>query len=284
MRLKRTDHSGGGIILELTKKELLKLAPKVYSATWKALLTGKGDFALILGAGTAEREVFFGLDRKDLNRYQLPTIHCYDLAKQPPAKFLERRNQFPNVSIKYFTNSDLNNFKPLKEYYGNTRLVSLHGVLDYLRPNSVSRFLSQIVAIRPYAISIRFCLIRGYWLKKFASKNQLISEMQSIKNLLTKKISTINLQTFQKQAIIQLSIPNKDKLQYNLSTDYPACFILPDKLVGLLKNAGYNFPLVERYNGRYANLLLFTTCHSHPKSNPEPDPPLAERYGVNLTG
>lgn len=268
MRLRKIDHKGGGIILKVSKKEVLRLAPKVYTATWKALLTGKGDFVLILGAGTAEKEVFFGLDDQDLNSYQVPTIHCYDIAKQPPVKFIERRNQFPHVSIEYFTNSDLNDFQPLAEYFGNTRLISIHGVLDYLRPESISKLLSQIIAIKPHTLSIRSCLMRGYWLRKFASEDQLNLEFQSIKNLLTKKAASINLQTFKKQAISQLPIPDKAKLEYNLSSNYPASFILPDKLVGLLINEGYDFPMVERYSDNMnTNLLLFTSRQEHPKTN-----------------
>jgi hypothetical protein len=254
MTLKYLENQGSGNILEIGKQRLLELAPRVYPATWQAMLSGEGDYVVILGAGFAEREVFFGLEEGNLDRNRLPSIHCYDIAKKPHSKFLQRREEFPQVNIEYFGDKDLNELQ-LPEYYANnTRLVSMHGVLDYLLPQSISILLSQVTKLRPQTISIRLLLIGDEWSIHFATPEQLETERSSVRKLERGTVSPIDAETFRAKGIVQLSIPVEAKRQHNLRADYPASHILPDRLAGYLLKEGYELTAVDQYSLTPADL------------------------------
>ncbi|MBU0570019.1 hypothetical protein KKB40_04565 [Patescibacteria group bacterium] len=258
MILKQLEGKGSGIILDVTKKRVLQLAPKVYTATWEVLLKGKGDYAVIIGAGTAEREVFFSLEGQDLTHYQLPTIHCYDVAEKPPRMFLERKKQFSDIKIEYFPNTNLNTFQLPKKYVDDTRLISIHGVLDYLTPIAITGLLSQIKTVRPDALSFRLCLMRGNFFKDNATSEQLRLEQFSIERIKSKVVTPITLKQFSKSGVIQVPLSAEHKVKHNLSPRYPASCIVPGNLVGFLINEGYATSAVEEYSDNMnSNLALF---------------------------
>lgn len=256
MSLRKLEQRGSGVVLDVTRERVLQLAPYVYTATWEAILNGQGKYVVVLGVGTAEREVFFGLEGKDLSRYKLPTIHCYDIAEKPPQRFFEKRRQFPDIDIQYFPGTDLNTFKLPAEYIDNTRLICLHGVLDYLTPKGIKALMYQLSLIKPNALSFRLCLIRGNWLKCFVTPEQLKDEQDSIDKLKKGAANPVSLEGFLTSGIIQIAVSSEEKLKHNLSTDYPASFILPGELVGFLVSEGYERPLIEKYSDDMNSLLL----------------------------
>ncbi|MHC5719872.1 MAG: hypothetical protein ACYTX0_49525, partial [Nostoc sp.] len=148
-------------------------------------------------AGFAEREVFFGFEGVDLTRYQLPTIDCYDIATNPPEKFLALRSQYPNLQLNYFCDRNLAELELTKLYAPNSlRLVSVHGVLDYLQPDAVTRTLLDIVKVQPETISIRLFLMGNPWSRNFASIEQLAMELDSIEITTSGLVEPIDFDIF----------------------------------------------------------------------------------------
>ncbi|NEU71821.1 hypothetical protein PI95_004325 [Hassallia byssoidea VB512170] len=249
MAVRFLENKGSGNILEISRARLLELTPNVYPLTWEAILSGNGDSAAILGAGFAEREVFFGFEGVDLTRYQLPTIDCYDIATNPPEKFLALRSQYPNLQLNYFCDRNLTNLELTKLYPPKTlRLVSVHGVLDYLQPDAVIRSLYDIVMVQPEAISVRLFLIGNPWSWNFATVDQLATELKSIEIATSGSIEPIDFDVFCRTGIIQLDISSEDKIAHNLLPTYGASHVMPDKLVGYLTSQGYQLIASDVYS------------------------------------
>jgi len=249
MAVRFLENKGSGNILEISKARLLELTPNVYPLTWEAILSGKGDSVAILGAGFAEREVFFGFDGVDLRRYQLPTIDCYDIATYPPEKFLALRSQYPNLQLNYFCDRNLAELELTKLYTPNSlRLVSVHGVLDYLQPHTVTRTLLDIVKVQPEAISIRLFLLGNPWSRNFASIEQIAMELNSIEIVTSGLVKSIDFNILCRTGIVQLNISDKDKIEHNLLPSYGASHVMPDKLVGYLINQGYQLVATDVYS------------------------------------
>lgn len=247
MKLKKLEQSGSGIVLKIGKNELLKFAPRAYSAHWKALLHGRGKYAVVLGAGTAEREVFFGLEGACLNENNFPEIHCFDLAVKAPELFRRWSQKFPNLEIKYFGKTDIRNWKPDIKYFGNTRLVSVHGVLDYLPKVGIVRLIKQIVEIRPGCISIRLMPMNEFWHRKFASKRQLKRERDSVERVRQGRIGQASESELIKTGVVNLEIPLGEKRLRNLADDYPSTHVIPDMLAGYFLGQGYALKVFEKY-------------------------------------
>lgn len=251
--------SGSGMLLQIPKDILLQRA-SLYQKGWEALLNGQGKYALILGAGPATREIAYAFEGQELNQYALPSIHCYDIAS-PPKEFDDLRAKFPSVKMEYHSGVDLAKFVPQDDFIGNTRLVSMHGVLDYLTPEAISYLFSQIARIKPEMVSIRLCLTVGSWEKEFASNNADLTqrETESIEKLRQGNVKVVTIEEFQ-DSIMQMRIPTEAKVAHNLSTDYPASYFLPDKLAGYMKGIGYNHLEFLAYNPQggddYSSLLM----------------------------
>jgi hypothetical protein len=249
MAVRFLENKGSGNILEISKARLLELTPNVYPLTWEAILSGKGGSVAILGAGFAEREVFFGFEGVDLTRYQLPTIDCYDIATNPPEKFLALRSQYPNLQLNYFCDRNLAELELTKLYAPNSlRLVSVHGVLDYLQPHTVTRTLLDIVKVQPEAISIRLFLIGNPWSRNFASIEQLAMELNSIEIITNGLVKSIDFDIFCRTGVVQLNILDKDKIEHNLLPSYGASHVMPDKLVGYFNTQGYQLAVTDVYS------------------------------------
>lgn len=256
--IEKTLNLGSGTILQIPKSILLQRAP-LYQAGWMALLKGKGKYALILGAGPATREILYAFERKDL-QCSLPIIHCYDVVP-PPKEFDDIRAKFPQIEMEYHSGVDLANFLPQENFIKNTRLISIHGVLDYLTPEAVKRLFLQIAKIKPETIPIRLCLTVGPWEIKFAAENADLTqrETESIERLRQKQVEVVNIDEFQ-NSIMQMKIPTEAKVAQNLKQDYPASYFLPDKLAGYMKGIGYNHLQFLTYNpqggNNYSALLM----------------------------
>lgn len=264
MAVRFLENKGSGNILEISKARLLELTPNVYPLTWEAILSGKGDSVAILGAGFAEREVFFGFEGVDLTCYQLPTIDCYDIATNPPEKFLALRSQYPNLQLNYFCDRNLAELELTKLYAPKTlRLVSVHGVLDYLQPNAVMRLLLDIVKVQPEAISVRLFLIGNPWSRNFASTNQLAEEVKSIEIITSSLVEPIDFNLFCRTGIVRLDISDEDKIAHNLLPTYGASHIIPDKLVGYLKTQGYQLITSDVYSLTSQDLQGYESEHSN---------------------
>jgi len=249
MAVRFLENKGSGNILEISRARLLELTPNVYPLTWEAILSGNGDSAAILGAGFAEREVFFGFEGVDLTRYQLPTIDCYDIATNPPEKFLALRSQYPNLQLNYFCDRNLAELELTKLYAPKTlRLVSVHGVLDYLQPHAVTTTLLDIVKVQPEAISIRLFLMGNPWSRNFASIEQLAMELDSIEITTSGLVESIDFNIFCRTGIVRLDISDEDKIAHNLLPAYGASHVIPDKLVGYFKNQGYQLIASDVYS------------------------------------
>ncbi|MEH2069715.1 MAG: hypothetical protein V7K47_16405 [Nostoc sp.] len=202
-----------------------------------------------MGAGFAEREVFFGFEGVDLTCYQLPTIDCYDIAINPPEKFLALRSQYPNLQLNYFCDRNLAELKLTKLYAPDSlRLVSVHGVLDYLQPDAVSRTLVDIVKVQPETISIRLFLMGNPWSRNFASIEQLAMELNSIEITTSGLVEPIDFDIFCCTGVVQLNILDKDKIEHNLLLSYGASHVMPDKLVGYLISQGYQLVTTDVYS------------------------------------
>lgn len=251
--------SGSGMLLQIPKDTLLQRAP-LYQKGWEALLNGQGKYALILGAGPATREIAYAFEGQELKQYALPSIHCYDIAS-PPKEFDDIRVKFPTVEMEYHSGVDLAKFVPQDDFIGNTRLVSVHGVLDYLTPEAISHFFSQIAKIKPETVSIRLCLTVGPWEKEFASRNVDLTqgETESIEKLRQGNVKVVTIEELQ-TSIMQMEIPTEAKVAHNLKTDYPASYFLPDRLAGYMKGIGYNHLEFLTYNPQggdvYSALLM----------------------------
>ncbi|MCC5600696.1 hypothetical protein [Nostoc favosum] len=249
MAVRFLENKGSGNILEISRARLLELTPNVYPVTWEAILSGNGDSAAILGAGFAEREVFFGFEGVDLTRYKLPTIDCYDIATNPPEKFLALRSQYPNLQLNYFCDRNLAELELTKLYARNSlRLVSVHGVLDYLQPHTVTKTLLDIVKVQPEAISIRLFLMGNPWSRNFASVEQLAMELNSIEITTSGLVESIDFDIFCRTGVVQLNILDKDKIEHNLLPSYGASHVMPDKLVGYFNTQGYQLVATDVYS------------------------------------
>ncbi|MEH2024136.1 hypothetical protein [Nostoc sp.] len=249
MAVRFLENKGSGNILEISRARLLELTPNVYPLTWEAIFSGNGDSAAILGAGFAEREVFFGFEGVDLTRYQLPTIDCYDLATEPPEKFLALRSQYPNLQLNYFCDRNLAELELTKLYTPNSlRLVSVHGVLDYLQPDAVTTTLLDIVKVQPETISIRLFLMGNPWSQNFASIEQLAMELDSIEITTSGLVEPIDFDIFCRTGVVQLNILDQDKIEHNLLPSYGASHVMPDKLVGYFNTQGYQLAATDVYS------------------------------------
>ncbi len=232
---------GSGLVYSTSKHILLERAP-LYEEAWKALLTGKGKYTLILGAGPATWEVGYALQEQDLSGYDLPIIHLYDISP-PPQAFIDMHKAYPQVEMKYHGDTDIVDFEIQPEYIDNTRLVSLHGVLDYLTPSDIASLFEKVIKIKPDVISIRTCTTQGAWESNFANKNQdhIKKEQESVARLQEGVIDIVNLEEL-RNSIMTLRIPREEKIARNLSPDYAASYLLPDKLTGYLIGQGYEKP------------------------------------------
>ena len=202
-----------------------------------------------MGAGFAEHEVFFGFEGVDLRCEELPTIDCYDVATNPPEKFLVLRSQYPNLRINYFCDRNLANLELAKLYAPKSlRLVSVHGVLDYLQPDAVMRSLFNIVQVQPEAISVRLFLIGNTWSRNFATVDQLATELKSIEIVTSDLVEPIEFDIFCRTGIVQLDISDEDKIAHNLLQTYGASHVMPDKLVGYLTSQGYQLVATDIYS------------------------------------
>jgi len=249
---------GSGTVLQIPKNILLQRTP-LYDTGWRALLKGKGKYALILGAGPATREILYAFEEQDLQS-NLPVIHCFDIAP-PPKEFTDIRARFPQVEMEYHSGIDLANFLPQEDFIKNTRLISIHGVLDYLTPEAVKRLFLQIAKIKSETISIRLCLTVSPWEIKFAIENADLTqrETESIERLRKKQVEVVNIDEFT-NSIMQMRISMEAKVAQNLKHDYPASYFLPDKLAGYMKGIGYNHLQFLTYNpqggNNYSALLM----------------------------
>jgi hypothetical protein len=255
-------HAGSGSITVASKDTCLTKAP-LYIAGWEALLKGNGKYVVVLGAGPATREVRYALDDANLENYQLPTIDCYDVS-DPPAEFFAMQQAYPNVRFNYFPGTDLSNFNPRPECIDNTRLISAHGVLDYLLKNDAVNLLEQIAKIRPETISLRLCLTTGAWESNFAERNKVQRglEKSSIDQLKTGHVSPVHSDVL-RQSAMQLDIPSEAKVKHNLHPDYPAIYFQPHIVAGYFMSEGYNFPDFDCYDltGRDESTSILMVFH-----------------------
>jgi len=95
------------------------------------------------------------------------------------------------------------------------RLVSVHGVLDYLQPHMVTTTLLDIVKVQPKAISIRLFLMGNPWSRNFASIEQLAMELNSIEITTSGLVESIDFDIFCRTGVVQLNILDQDKIEHN---------------------------------------------------------------------
>ncbi|MEH2094401.1 hypothetical protein [Nostoc sp.] len=139
--------------------------------------------------------------------------------------------------MNYFCDRNLAELELTKLYAPNSLWrVSVHGVLDYLQPDAVMQLLLDIAKVQPEAISVRLFLIGNPWSRNFASIEQLATELNSIEITTSGLVESIDFDIFCRTGVVQLNILDKEKIEYNLLPSYGASHVMPDKLVGYLKN------------------------------------------------
>lgn len=249
---------GRGNILVTTKDRWIELAPETFYRTLRMLETEEdiGDNVLLLGAGNARREFFYPFEDafkgRDLSQCELK-VRAFDISEEPE-EFAESKSELveAGVFILYYPHIDLNSETGRQvlnnpEYINNTRLITMHGVLDYLTEESIGELFRLIKKIRPSAISIRLIPLNHFYWGRKSSDEALRAEIDSVIKVHKGDYELVEEDEFL-SSISVLDISDTEKEERNLRIDYPATRLGQlDKLAAYLRMLGYEVT-IESYS------------------------------------